>query len=117
MRTSREHRRFLRLVSMGACVCEGALTSNLFEALLVLLGDCAVLLLQRLQTARQRVRDLCVVVLEAGAVLAVVHRVLHLLDGPDQALRLFCHLVLLIGDGAQLAMQRVRERREELRSR
>jgi hypothetical protein len=114
MRTNREPRQFLGLVSMGACVYEGTLTSNLFEALVVLLGDSVVLLLQRLQTARQRVCDLCVVVLETGAILAVVHGVLHLLDGLDQALRLFCHLVLLICDDAQLAVQRVRKRREEL---
>lgn len=107
MHTTRGPRRFLHLVSTMTLSWKDTPTSDLLEALLVLLGEGVVLLLQRLETARQRVSGLCVIVLEPGARLAVIHRVLHLLDCLDQTLRLLCHLMLLVGDGAQLAMERV----------
>lgn len=92
-------------------------TPHLLEALLVLPGDCVILLLERLEAARQRIGDLWLVVLVLGARLVVVQGSLHLLDRLDQALCLLGHLVLLVGDGAQLAVECVGEGREELQGR
>ena len=80
----------------------------------MLSGDRVVLFFKRLQTARQRVGDLRLVVLVFWAGLVVVHGGLHLPDRLDQALGLFGQLVLLISNGAQLAMERLGERREQL---
>lgn len=79
-------------------------------------GDSVVLLFQRLQTAGQWIGELQLVFLVFGACFVVAHGRLHLLDRLDQALRLFGQLVLFVGDSAQLAMESVGERREELQN-
>lgn len=90
-------------------------TAHLLEAFAVELADGAVLFLELLQAAGQRVRQLeAVVALVVWVGLVVVQRSLHLANGPNQPLGLLGHLVLLVGRLLELAVERLGQRREEL---
>jgi hypothetical protein len=107
--------RVLQRVSISNCNGKERRTPHLLEALAVEFADGAVLFLQLLQAARQRVRQLeAVVALVVGIGLVVVERNLHLANRPDQALGLLGHLVLLVGRLLELVVERLRQRREEL---
>lgn len=107
MHKTREPQRVLQQVRMTKPLREERRTSHLLEALLVLPADCVVLLLQRFQTACQRIGDLRLVISIFGACLVIVQGGLHLLNCLDQPVCFFRHFMLFVGDSAQLAVERI----------